>query len=300
VRINEDGSVTVFSGATGIGQGIETSLTQIAAERLGVPLDWIDVQLGDTTVSGYSNIGSQASRALPLAGGALWKAADILRARMCDLAATYLKADLTAVIHDGGKFLSTDGSSISWQEVAHRGWMGWGHTEGDVIRLEETVDFDPPGITFSYATHCAQVAVDLDTGKVSVEDYWIVHDSGVVVNPLVAEGQIVGGVAMGLGGALHENSTFDENGQPTATTYLDYIVPLAEDMPEIVIEHIVTPSSFIPGGFRGLGEGGTIPPPAVIGNAVAAAVPEIGQHITATPLHPSHIWTLLDAAGLTE
>lgn len=212
VRVNEDSSVTVFSGATGIGQGIETSLAQIAVERLGVPLDWIDVQLGDTTVSGYSNIGSQASRALPLAGGALWKAADRLRVRMRDLAAAYLQADPAAVVHDGDKFLAADGASISWQDVAHRGWLGWGHAEGDLIRLEETVDFDPPGITFSYATHCAQVAVDLDTGEVAVEDYWIAHDSGVVVNPLVAEGQIVGGVAIGFGAALHEQSTFDENG----------------------------------------------------------------------------------------
>lgn len=299
IRVNEDGTVTVFSGVTSVGQGIETALTQIAAERLGVPLEWITVQLGDTATATYSNIASQASRALTLAGGALWRAADRLRTRMHGLAAAYLGVDPADVHLDGSEFRAGD-QSIPWREVAHRGWMGWGRGESTQIRLEEVEDYDPAGITFGYATHGAQVAVDLDTGKVEVEDYWLVHDSGVVVNPQVAEGQLIGGVAMGLGGALLEQATFSPEGQPTATTYLDYIVPLSEDVPDIDIEHVVTPSQITPGGFKGLGESGTIPPPAAIGNAVAAAVPEIAEHLVSMPLSPSAIWTLLDEAGLTR
>jgi carbon-monoxide dehydrogenase large subunit len=299
VRVNEDGTVTVFAGVTSSGQGIETALTQIAAERLHVPPDWVQVQLGDTATAGYSNMGNQASRSLALAGGALWRGADKLHDRMLNLAAAALSTTADKVEHDGAKFVSEDGGIISWAEVAHRGWMGWGRGDADVIRLEETVDFDPPGITFGYATHGAQVAVDLDSGKISVENYWVVHDAGVIVNPMVAEGQMHGGVAMGLGAALYEQCTFDENGQPTATTYLDYIVPVSEDIPDITIEHLCTPSDLIPGGFKGLGESGTIPPPAVIGNAIAAAVPEIAEKVTCTPLTQDRVWGLLDDAGLT-
>ncbi len=300
IRVNEDGSVTVFSGVTSVGQGIETALTQIAAERLGVPPSRVRVQLGDTATAPYSNIAAQASRSLALAGGALWTAADRLRTRMRVLAGSALGCAADDVVFDGETFQAPDRRSVTWAEVAHRGWMGWGRADFDQIQLQETVDYDPAGITFGYATHGAQVAVDLDTGKVRVEDYWVVHDSGVVVNPLIAEGQTYGGVTMGLGGALHEQCTFSEEGQPTATTYLDYIVPLSEDVPDIVIEHVETPSQITPGGFKGLGESGTIPPPAAIANAVAAAVPEIAEHLVTTPLSPTHIWTLLDQAGLTR
>ncbi|MBN9747990.1 carbon monoxide dehydrogenase [Amycolatopsis sp. A1MSW2902] len=300
IRVNEDGTVTVFSGVTNVGQGIDTALTQVAAERLGVPCDWIRVRLGDTAVTPYSNIGSQASRALALAGGALWNAADKLAHRMRALAAGYLDAAPEQVRLDGDTFRAEGGASMPWREVAHRGWLGWGRGEATAIRLEETVEFDPASITFGYATHGAQVAVDLDTGQTKVEDYWIVHDSGVIVNPAVAEGQMLGGFAMGLGSALHEQVTYDPNGQPTATTYLDYLVPLSEDVPDVVLEHVETPSGLIPGGFKGLGESGTIPPPAAIGNAVAAAVPEIAERITTTPLHPSRVWSWLDDAKLTR
>lgn len=299
IRVNEDGSVTVIAGVTSVGQGIETALAQIAAERLGVPIDWISVQLGDTATAPYSNIGAQASRSLTLGGGALWTAADRLRDRMYALASAHLGEPAEQLRFDGGVFHAPEGGSAAWQEIAHRGWMGWGRTDPDRIRLEETVDYDPAGITFGYATHGAQVAVDLDTGKIMVEDYWLVHDSGVVVNPLVAEGQLLGGIAMGLGGVLHEHATYSDTGQPTAATYLDYIVPLSEDVPSIEIEHVVTPSAITPGGFKGLGESGTIPPPATIGNAVANAVPEIAESLVTLPLSPSDIWTLLQQKGLT-
>lgn len=303
IRVNEDGTVTVFSGVSSIGQGIETALAQIAAERLGVPLDLVCVELGDTATAPYSNMASQASRGLPLGGGALWQAADRLRTRMLGLAAAFLQVDPETVSFDGTDFHAPDGRTVPWKVIAHRGWMGWGRNLADPtvpIALEELEEFDPPSITYGYATHGARVAVDLDTGKVTVEGYWLVHDSGVVVNPLVAEGQMTGGVAMGIGAALLEQVGYSDSGQPVTATYLDYLLPLSEDVPDVVQEHLVTPSNLVPGGFKGLGESGIIPPPAAIANAVAAAVPEIAEHLVELPMSPSAVWGLLEDAGLTR
>ena len=205
------------------------------------------------------------------------------------------------VTFDGLNYTASDsGQSISWTQVAHRGWMGWGRKPGDPIALEELGEYDPPSITYGYATHAAQVAVDLDTGKIAVEAYWLVHDAGVVVNPRIVEGQILGGVAMGFGSALLEEVVYSDAGQPLTTTYLDYILPASEDIPDIEMDHMVHPSPFTPGGFKGAGESGTIPTPGAIANAVAAAVPEIAEDLVFLPMSPSRIWTLLDKACLTR
>ena len=298
VRVNADGTVTVFSGVTSIGQGIETALAQIAAEHLGVPIEWISVQLGDTDTANFSTISSQASRGLTLAGAAVITAATRLGQRLRQLAATALDVDVDAVEHDGDVFRAGD-AEITWNEVAHRGSLGWGRGDSPTIALEEAFEFDPPGIPFSYAIHAAGVAVDLDTGQVTVEDYHAVHDSGVIVNPLIADGQVIGGIAQGLGIALLEESAYDpETGQPLCMTYLDYALPLSGDVPDITVTHLCTPSPLIPGGFKGLGEGGIMPPAATIGNALADAVPEIAAKIVSTPLTAGRVWTLLDGAGL--
>jgi carbon-monoxide dehydrogenase large subunit len=265
-----------------------------------VPLQWISVQLGDTATATYSNFSSQASRSLTLAGAALIRASDKLRGRILALAAAALGTDPTAVEQDGAIFRA-GASQITWREIAHRGWMGWGRDDPGVVQLEETADFDPPGIPFSYAVQAASVAVDIDTGKVAVEEYWSVNDSGVLVNPMIAEGQIVGGIAQGLGIALLEEAVYDpSSGQPLCTTYLDYAVPLAEDVPDVKVEHMCSPSPLVPGGFKGLGEGGIMPPPATIGNAIADAVPEIAGELLATPLSPGRVWEMLHNRGLTE
>ncbi|MFI9388797.1 xanthine dehydrogenase family protein molybdopterin-binding subunit [Kutzneria sp. NPDC052558] len=293
LRVNQDGTVTVFSGVISLGQGIETALAQIAADRLGVPMDLVAVELGDTATATYSDLSSQASRSLALAGGAVSRAADRMRARMHGLAASYLGGDVT---FDGTAFHG-DGKSISWRDVAFRGWKGWGRAEPDRVQLEETVDFDPPAITYSYSAHGAAVAVDLETAKVTVEDYWTISDSGVLVNPLVADGQIVGGIAQGLGIALLEEVVYDPaTCRPLTASYQDYVLPTAADVPRVALEHRCTPSEVIPGGFKGLGEGGTIPTPVTIANAVAAAVPAIAEQLVTSPLSPHRIWSALGNA----
>ena len=234
-------------------------------------------------------------------GAALLGAAERLSSRMRSLAAAALKVEPGQVEFDGLGYTTADGAqSISWAQVAHRGWMGWGRGPTDPIALEEIGEYDPASITYGYATHAAQVAVDLDTGKVTVEAYWLVHDAGVLVNPLLVEGQIVGGVAMGFGSALLEEVVYSDTGQPLTTTYLDYILPASEDIPDIEMDHMVHPSAITPGGFKGAGESGTIPTPGAIANAVAAAVPEIAEDLVFLPMSPTRVWTLLDKAGLTR
>jgi len=142
------------------------------------------------------------------------------------------------------------------------------------------------------------VAVDLDTGLVKLEGYWVTHDVGVMVNPMICDGQVHGGIAQGVGIALYEGMRWGETGQPTTTTYLDYVLPLSVDIPDVKIDHMVTPSPFIPGGMKGLGEGGTIASPAAVGNAIAAAIPEIAGNLLETPFSPSKLWTMIDEAGL--
>jgi carbon-monoxide dehydrogenase large subunit len=302
IRVNQDGSVSVTSGVMSVGQGIETALAQIVADELRVPLDWVRVHLGDTATSSYSDLSSQASRSVALAGGALVQAGARMRARMRGLAARALGVAETAVTWDGAVFgAGPDAGTLTWREVAHRGWMGWGRAEADRIQLEEVVDFDPPAITFAYAVAGAAVAAEVDTGRLAVEAYWSVNDSGVLVNPMLADGQIAGGIAQGLGIALLEEVRHDPaTGQPLTTTLFDYLLPLSSDVPDPLIEHRCTPSTVIPGGFKGLGEGGCIPTPSAVCNALAAAVPEIAADLTATPLTPAALWPLLQKAGLTD
>jgi carbon-monoxide dehydrogenase large subunit len=185
-------------------------------------------------------------------------------------------------------------------KVAESAWLNWDVPESDEIGLEERYSYNPDDISYSYATHAAEVCVDLDTGIVTVEGYWVAHDSGVMVNPMICDGQILGGIAQGLGIALHEDMRWGEGGQPLTTTYLDYVLPVSADMPTVDIEHMVTPSPFVPGGMKGLGEGGVIPTPAAIANAVANAVPEIAGSLLQTPLSPSRMWHLIEQAGLHD
>ncbi|WP_327152936.1 xanthine dehydrogenase family protein molybdopterin-binding subunit [Streptomyces tubercidicus] len=312
LRINHDGTVTAYAGVTAVGQGIETSLAQIAAEGLGVPLDWVRVELGDTDTAPHSDLSAQASRALTLAGGALVIAARRLADRMRTLAADFLGTEPERVTQQiaatagpaslDAAFHRPDGARITWREVAHRGYRGWGRGQSttDQIRLDESVDFDPPQITFAYGAHTAEVTVDLGTGRITVTGYWAVHDSGVLVNPLIAHGQIVGGITQGLGQALTEEATVDPEGVPTTRSFGEYTIPAAQDVPDnLVVEHTCTPSTAIPGGFKGLGEGGTILPPAAVACAVAAAVPEIAHTLTSLPLTPPRVRAALRAAGIT-
>jgi carbon-monoxide dehydrogenase large subunit len=270
----------------------------------------VRVQLGDTAVTPYSDLSSQASRSVTLAGGALVRAGARMRTRMLAQAARRLGVEPDAVEFSAAPeagpgaayYRTADGAEVSWREVAHRAWKGWDRAPGEErIQLEETVDFDPPALTFGYGAHGAAVAVDQDTGRITVEDYWTVHDSGVLVNPGLAEGQIAGGVAQGLGLALLEEAGHDPvDGRPLATGYQDYLLPTVADVPPVGMEHLCTPSTVVPGGFKGLGEGGAIPPAATVAAAVAAAVPAIARTLTRTPMTPEAVWAALEEVSADQ
>jgi carbon-monoxide dehydrogenase large subunit len=284
VRMEPDASVIVHIGLVGMGQGIETTLAQVAADELGVPLDHVRVVLGDTAVTPYSPIGSIASRSLAVGGGALVHAATALRDKLFTIAAHRLEvapgdleiADGTVRVH------GVPGAAVGLADLATAAWRGWDLPAGVRPGLEEQATYDPPAYVYSSGAHAAAVAVDPQTGAVEIEGFWVVNDSGVLVNPAIVEGQIRGGVVQGIGMALYEEVIYSPDGQPSAV----YDLPTAVAAPDIDIVHLQTPSPVTPGGTKGVGEAGTISAPAAVANAIAAALPEITDRITATPLTP--------------
>lgn len=294
-RMEPDGSLTVQAGVSPMGQGIETTLAQLVGDQLHVPLEQVRVVLGDTASTPYSSAGSIASRSLVVSGGAAVNASIRLREKLVAIAAHRLEADPEDVVIEDGS-LSVRGvpaSAIPVRTIAREAWLGWNLPPDMEPGLEARAVFDPPNISFSYATHAAAVAVDPDTGEIEIERYVVVHDCGVRVNPAIVDGQIVGGVAQGVGAAVLEAVVHDPSGQPLTTTYLDYLLPTSAEVPEVELGHIETPSPFVPGGMKGVGEGGAIAPPAAIANAIAAALPEAASRIMAIPLSPAVVWSIL-------
>ncbi|NBE96619.1 xanthine dehydrogenase family protein molybdopterin-binding subunit [Nonomuraea sp. KC401] len=291
LRMEQDASVVVSSGVVSMGQGIETALAQVAADRMGVPIDRVRVVLGDTAATPYSSIGSVGSRSLAVGGGALTQAAARLRDKLVAIAAHLLEAapDDLEVAGEAVRVKGDPRSSVTLREVATAAWRGWDLPDGLTPGLEERVSYDPKAYTFAYGAHAAAVAVDPETGKVELEGYWVVNDSGVLVNPTLVEGQIRGGVVQGIGMALTEEIVYSEDGQPVT----DYLLPTTREVPDIEVVMTQTPSPLTPGGMKGVGESGTIGPPAAIANAVAAALPEIAGRITDVPLTPASLWSLL-------
>lgn len=302
VRVEMDGSVIVRSGVTSMGQGIETTLAQIAAQNLGVPLEKVQVELGDTKTAPYSGSGSIASRSMTVGGGAAVVASNELAAKMRRIAAHQLEASVDDIELVDGNFRvagSGEGApSVTFEKIASDAWLGWDLPEGETPGLEVKTINDPTNIAYSYATHAAEVTVDLDTGKVQIHNYWVCHDAGTVINPTIVDGQVMGGVAQGIGMALHEEVTYGEGAQPTTTSFLDYRMPLTGDVPDLTLFHTEHPSPHTPGGMKGAGEGGLIPAPAAVANAVANAVPEIAGDILQTPLSPFAVWEMINRAGL--
>jgi carbon-monoxide dehydrogenase large subunit len=293
VRMEPDASVVVSSGVSGMGQGIETTLAQLAADRLSVPMDRVRVVFGDTAHAPYSGLGSIASRSLTVGGAALIGAADRLRERILAIAAHRLEAR-PADLEITGAAVQVKGdptAAVALADIATAAWRGRNLPDGMTPGLEEREVYDPPANVYGYAAHAAAVAVDPDTGKIEIEGYWAANDCGVVVNPTIVEGQLHGGIVQGIGMAVMEELVYAPNGQPLTTTFADYLLPSAPESPPIEIDLIQTPSPVTPGGMKGVGESGVISAPAAIGNAVAAALPHVADRITATPLTPYAIWS---------
>jgi aerobic carbon-monoxide dehydrogenase large subunit len=298
VRFTPDGGLEIRVGVHSHGQGMETSLAQIAHEVLGLPIADVAVVLGDTAMTPYST-GTYASRSITMAGGAVARACKTLKARLTVVAAHLLQCTAADVTWREGVFYGSSGD-IPVRDVAVTWYMHPQRlpSEATAGGLEVSAGFKPKVDSgqFSYGTHAAVVEIDLALGAVRIVDYVIVEDCGTMVNPMIVEGQTLGGAAQGIGTALLEEMRFDGNGQPLAATLADYLLPAATDMPHIAVHHLETPSPNTEYGIKGVGEGGAIPPPAAILNAVNDALRPRGVEINETPVTPHKILAALAQA----
>jgi carbon-monoxide dehydrogenase large subunit len=235
---------------------------------------------------------------MTMAGGAVSAACALLAEKIARIGAHFLQAPKDAVTLAGGK-VHFGAQSVSFTEIAQAAFL---HPErlpvGEEPALEASAVYQPGRSTgaFSYATHACVVAVDRDTGHVEILDYVVCHDCGTMVNPMIVEAQVVGGVAQGLGTALYEEIPYDQNGQPLASTFLDYVIPGATEVPDVRVLHMETPSPHTTFGIKGMGEGGAIAPPAAVINAINDALRPLGVEIGETPATADRVLTAIVAA----
>jgi carbon-monoxide dehydrogenase large subunit len=295
VKMDQQGRVTLYTGINSTGQSHRTTFAQVCASALGIALEDVVVIQGDTETSPYAPAGSIGSRGAAVAGGATLLASRKLKDKLVRVGAHMLEADPDDVDIEGGKVLvrGAPGAAIAVSAVARAALLGHDLPDGVTPGLDERHVYDPDDLTFPYATHVAVVEVDPGTGGVSFHRYVIAHDCGVMINPTVVEGQIHGGVAQGVGGALLEELTYSDDGQPVAASFMDYLLPTAADVPPLEVLHIEIPTPVTPGGMKGMGEGGAIGPPAAIGNAIEDALAPFGVKVLSTPLSPSKINELI-------
>ena len=290
-RVTPDGGLELRVGVHSHGQGLETTLAQVAFEILGIDTSKIKVILGDTAVTPYST-GTWGSRSMVMAGGAVTSACREIEARARQIGASLLQVKTEDVQFANGRVISAS-SEVGMQDIARAWYLRPQDLPSDIHRggLEATVGYKPQrdSGTFSYAAHAVMVAVDPELGHVEILDYVIVEDGGKLVNPMVVDGQIYGGLAQGIGTALYEEMPFDRNGQPLATTFADYLLPGPTEVPEPLLDHMETLAPYTEFGVKGIGEGGAIAPPAAIANAVNDALKGLGAELLCSPITPRRV-----------
>jgi len=295
VRVHPTGKVTVITGTSPHGQGHATSWSQIIESQLGIPFEDVEVIHGDTAFAPYG-LGTYGSRSLAVGGTAVFRAAGRVRDKARHVAAHMLEASPDDIEFEDGEFRvkGSPDKSLAIGAVAFRAWQGFDLPEGVDPGLDETVFHDPPNFTFPFGAHGCEVEVDRDTGKVEITSYIAVDDCGNVVNPMIVDGQVHGGVAQGIGQALYEGAVYDESGQLMTSTFVDYLVPSAAEIPIVETHHTVTPSPVNPLGAKGIGEAGTIAASAAVVGAVCDAV---GARDLDMPLQPETVWRAIDRGG---
>jgi carbon-monoxide dehydrogenase large subunit len=297
VTVDLAGRVVVATGAVNSGQGHETSFAQIAADTLGVPLEHVTVVGGDTATVPFG-IGTFASRSAVTAGTSIADACRTVRDKLVNAAATLLEAAPADIDIEAGRVFvrGTPGSALPLARVIQASLPTFAKPGVASPDFEASAYHHVPTVTYASAVHVAVVEVDTDTGVVRLLRYVVAHDCGKVINPVIVEGQVHGGVAQGVGGALFEEMVYDESGQLLTGSLMDYLVPTAMEVPAIETVHLEFPSPRNPLGIKGLGEGGAISPPAAIANAVEDALEPFGVRVHATPLGPDRVLALLRAA----
>ncbi|MBU6506013.1 MAG: xanthine dehydrogenase family protein molybdopterin-binding subunit [Alphaproteobacteria bacterium] len=296
VRVNPTGSITVFTGTHSHGQGHETTFAQVVAERLGIPVDQVQVAHGDTAQTPFG-MGTYGSRSLPVGGSALVKALDKIEAKGKKIAAHLLEAAEADIEFQNGKFTvaGTD-KSKSFGEIALAAYIPHNYPlETLEPGLDETAYYDPKNFTFPSGAHIAEVEIDPDTGTVELVNMTAADDFGRIVNPMIVEGQVHGGLAQGIGQALFEECRYDsESGQLVTGSFMDYRMPRAGDLPSFAVETHATLCTHNPLGVKGCGEAGAIGAPGAVMNAVLNALSQLGVSNLDMPASPERVWRAIN------
>ena len=290
VRVNPTGSVTVFTGSHSHGQGHETTFAQVVADKLGVPFDAVEVVHGDTGRVEFG-LGTYGSRSLAVGGSALVKATDKIIAKGRRIAAHMLKAEPEQVEFVDGEYrLSDSNQALTFGEVAFASYVPADYPQDLEPGLSEKAFYDPENFTYPAGTHIAEVEIDEATGVVQLVSFVAVDDFGEVVNPLIVDGQVHGGLAQGIGQALLEHGVYDAYGQLQTGSFMDYAMPRADDLCDFTVDTTVTPCTHNPLGVKGCGEAGAIGSPAAVINAVTDA---LGVSDISMPATPEKVWRAL-------
>ncbi len=292
IRVDPTGKIYLAGGACPQGQGMETIFSQIVADTWKVDPSDVVVALADTSAISIG-FGTIASRSTVTLSGAIHNASEILKKKVFTIAADMLECQTADLELRNGAVgvIGVPGNEVTLASIAKAARPGWDNQRpaGVSPGLEETAYFEPSTVTWAYATHAALVEVDAELGRINIDKYVIVHDCGVVVNPMLVDGQIHGGAVQGLGGALLEEVGYDSEGQLLSGSFMDYLVPAASDVPHMDLIHMCSPSPLNPLGVKGVGEGSAIAPPVVIANAVCDALSHLKVEFNATPVKPEQI-----------
>jgi aerobic carbon-monoxide dehydrogenase large subunit len=300
VRVGRSGRISVYTGAMPMGQGIKTALAQICAEQFVVATDSVTVVAGDTAVIPYGQ-GGFASRQTITAGSAVHLAATAVREKMLAVAAHLLEAGAEDLELRNGRveLVGAPGSGLSFREIAEAvsGVPGYAMPGQFEPGLESMQSFLPSALTYGMGCHAVEAEVDVETGGVKILRYVVVNDSGRLINPMIVEGQLVGGAAHGIGNALYEWMGYDAGAQPLTTTFADYLLATAPEVPKIEVHFLECPSPLNPLGVKGVGESGCVPAAGAIVAAVEDALSPFGITIGEYPVTPAKLFGLIEAAG---
>jgi len=298
VRIEPTGKVTLLTGASPHGQGEETTFAQLIADELGIDPDDVNVVHGDTLAVPYG-IGTFGSRATAVGGTAAYLATQKLKAKMATLAAHLLGCEPADITIGRGHLSAKGGKSISFGDLVLSAYTARNIPAGFEPGMEATHFFEPSNFTFPFGAHIASVEVDIETGEVKIEKYVAVDDCGNVINPMIVDGQLHGGIAQGIGQAMWEELVYNEDGQLLTGTLMDYALPKAHFLPEFTLARTVTPSPVNPMGVKGVGEAGTIASTPCMVNAVCDALSPLGVRHIEMPLKPERVWSAIAKAHLS-
>ena len=297
MRVHPTGKITVYTGAHSHGQGHETTFAQLAADELQVPFEDVEIVHGDTAQIPFG-MGTYGSRSTAVGGAAIYTAIQKIKEKGKKIAAHLLEASEADLDYEDGKF-AVKGSPArhkTWGEVALMAYLAHNLPKGLEPGLEATSFWDPPNFVFPFGTQIAVVEVTPETGRVKLLRYVAVDDVGRVINPMIVDGMVHGGIAQGVAQALWEYAAYDEHGQLVSGNMMDYTLPKADDLPFYETDRTVTPSPVNPMGVKGAGETGTIASTAAVANAVLDALVPFGISHLDLPLTPSRIWAAIQGA----